>query len=186
MSSDDDDAGTVQERLQAAVDLAEELPSATPSQAASPATLRANRDLIILLQERMIQAGQLKPISIGDELDNISLHLDSLPGPTASQPLQPEIRESIETTFASMKRAIRKRVSDEDVDTFIEDMGSVADGIATPTSSQPRNPEILERTKQAYKELTADMIRKKILEPRTRKLNRNKVGALVPFSGAYH
>lgn len=40
--SSDDDGDTFHERLQAAVDLAEDLPSATPSRAASPGTLRAN------------------------------------------------------------------------------------------------------------------------------------------------
>lgn len=183
--SSDDDGGTFQEILQAAVDLAEDLPSATPSQAASPATLRANRDLIIQLQERMIQAGQLQPISIGDELDNVALHLESLPGPTASQPLQPDVRESLETTIVSMKRVIRQRVSDEDMDHFITGLASVADEIATPTSSQPRDPDVLERAKQAYKELGADLIRKKVLEPRTRKPDKSKVSALAPLSGAH-
>lgn len=126
----------------------------------------------------MIQAGRLQPISIGDELDTVALHLES---PTASQPLQPDMRESLETTMVSMKRVIRQRVSDEDMDTFITGMGSVADEIATPTSSQPRDPEVLERAQQAYKELGADLIRKKLFKPRTRKPNKKKVSAFVPF-----
>lgn len=180
--SSDDEVGDLQDTLQAAVDLADNLPSATPSQAASPATLRANHELIIKLQERMIQAGQLKPISIGDELDTVALHLESLPGPTASQPLQPEIRESAETTMASIRRVVRKRVSDEDIDTVFEELDSVVNGISTPTSSQPRDPEVLERSKKAFNELAADMRRKKILAPRTRKPNKNKVSAHAQFA----
>lgn len=176
--SSDDEADAFQITLQAAVDLAEDLPSATPSQAASPATRRANRELIIQLQERMILAGQLEPVSISDELENISTHLGEL----APQPLPPAARESAETAMASIKRVIRKRVSDEEIDTFLEELDSAVNAISTPTSSQPRDPEILERSKQAFDELAADMRRKKLLAPRTRKPNKNKVRAPVSLS----
>lgn len=185
--SDDasDTAATLQQKLQAAVHLAEDLPSTTPSQVASPATLRANRDLITQLQERMIQAGQLEPVSISDELESVALHLGGIAGPTAPQPLPPAIRESAESAMASIKRAIRKRVSDEDIDTLFEEMDSAVNAISTPTSSQPRDPAIMERTKKAYDDLTADMRRKQIIASRTRAPSKKKVRALAKISRAH-
>lgn len=179
--SSSDDGDTLQQTLQTAIDLVEELPSATPSQVASPATLRANRDLIVQLQERMIHAGQLQPLSIRDELENVSLHLGGL----APEPLPSPIRESAETAMASIKRVIRKRVSEEDLDDFFEELDTAVDGISTPTSSQPRDPEIFERSKQAFDDLGAEMRRKKLLAPRApRKPNKNKVRAYVSIYGA--
>lgn len=188
--SSDDDADTLQDRLKGVVDLAEGLPSATPSQAASPTTRRANRDLINQLQERMIQAGQLEPPSVTDALDNVALYLGGMTTPTSSQPLPPAIRDSTEIVMTSIKRVTRKRATDEDVDEGVsqmfEEMDSVVASVNTPSSSQPPTAETLQRGNEALKKLTEQMVQKGIIARNTRRPNKKKVDALLRSPSAYH
>lgn len=172
----DDQTCEYQGFLEAASVALAELPSASTSNAASPATRAKNHELIKQIQERMIYSGQLDPVSLSEELETVALHVRSLQPEDDEVPLLAELRKAADDVVATIKRATRKPVADGDLEIFIDQAQSAADEVLTPSSSQARDPEDLKVAKEILEDLENDFTRKAMLPaPASRKPNRNKV-----------
>lgn len=157
----------------------DELLSPTPSRPVTPGTLDRNRMLIDDLTRKMLDRGQLKPLSTQEQIDSLASTVAELPTPTASQTMELNIVAPVSEMMGKLKRVVRHNQAADDIDDFYDDVSHALDEIDTPTPSQPRDPEILQRGQKQLEELTAKFQRKQMVPPPKKRKAPTKVCRLL-------
>lgn len=146
------------------------------SRVPSPATRANNRWLIDALQERMIYFGQMDPVPLSEELENVALHVRSLQpeGDEVPLPADSELRKAVYDVVVTIKRASRQPIAGGNLENFIDQVQGATDEVPTPSSLQARDPGDLAAAKKITKDLEKGLIRKDMLPARVAR-GRSKV-----------
>lgn len=179
MASNDDDP--LYYMLHDVTDMLDELPSPRASRPVTPDTLDRNRMLIDELMQKMLDKGQIKRLSTQAQIDELASTVAEMPTPTASQTTELNIVVPVSEMMGKLKRVVRLAQPAVDVDDFYDDISYALDNIDTPTPSQPRDPQVLERGKKQLEELTARFEHKQMVPPQQQRRKGLKVGRTLYF-----
>lgn len=170
----------IRHRLQQVQDVLD----AAPQAPCSPGTVSQNRAMIDAIVDRMIDKGQLAPPSALVQLGEFASHVKDLPRPTESRPLTPEFVEGAIEMIDVLQGLVRTRQQHVDIDEMFKAFQASADGITTPTASQPRSADVLQRYNQSFESLRSNLKRKQVAPPTPKRKRRGKVRSDT-LKGAY-
>lgn len=167
--------------LHDANDILDDLPSPSPSRPVTPDTLNRNRALIDDLTRKMLDRGQLKPLSTQEQIESLATTVAEMPTPTASQTMELNIVVPVGDMMGKLKRVVRHAQPAVEIDDIYDDISHALDEIETPTSSQPRDPEIMERGLKQFEDLTAKFQHKQMVPPKKKRKAKTKVSRILPL-----
>lgn len=179
MDEDVDASESLYAMLAVANDMLDAMPSPSPSRPVTPSTLDRNRTMIEQITERMLDRGQIKPLSTQEQIDTLASTVAEISTPTASQTMELNIVVPVSVMMGKLKRVVRQTQPDLDIEDIYEEISHALDAIDTPTPSQPRDPQILQRGKAQLDDLTARLQDKQMIPPPVKRKSRNKVSPTV-------